>query len=170
MHKAFWNSSSSFFSKPPISVSLSLLSHSQLSSFAFSPKSLLSQQLPGEISSQFPPHMCTSYSIPAWSSMTLPHLPCSQGFSQAVSILDFNMWTPFYIPIVTCPPFCLLKSQLIIISFLYPDSASLLILSLFLHHLHDSPLSSSYLPFLLSFAPVSRPHYNTTETTFESIF
>lgn len=171
MPKAFCNSTSSFFSKPLISVPLPLLSHSQFSSFAFPPTSLLSQQLPGGISSQFPAHICISYFISTLSSMTLPNLPFSQDFSQAASILDFDMWALFYIPVATCHPFCLLESQLIIISsFLSPDSASLFILSLFLHHLHDSSLSSSCLPFLLSFSPVSRPHYNTIETTFENIF
>lgn len=128
MHKAFCNSSSSFSSKSLISVPL--LSHSLLSSFTFPPKSLLSQQLPGGISSQFLAHMCTSYFIPAFSSMTLCNLPFSQGFFQAASILDFSMWTLFYIPVATCPPSCLLKSQLIIISVIFLSRLSFPLYSL----------------------------------------
>ena len=58
---------------------------------------------------------CLNISLPTTpnSSMTLPLLQC---FSQAASILDRDMWTPFYIPTAACPPFCPPKSQLITFS------------------------------------------------------
>lgn len=131
MHKGFCNNSSSqrpmpfaypsvssfFSSKPLVSVPLPWLSQFQLSLFAFPPRSLLEYQSPNnshiDISSQFLAQMCTSYLIPALSSMTLPNLPLFQCFSQAVSILDLDMWTLLYIHVAICPPFCPAKLQLI---------------------------------------------------------